>query len=99
MVGCSTAATEPDQSETVEPVDTAETASATVDADGDGFDTTTDCDDSDADTWPERLLNLTGNSAAPQWLCELAGRGALVFVLQPVERLRQHRKHIVLQRQ
>lgn len=41
----------------------------------------------DADVWPERLLGLDGHHPPPRWLAELIARGAIVAVLQSVERL------------
>lgn len=43
----------------------------------------------DADTWPERALGLAGGSSPP-WLRQFAARGAVVFVLQSIERLADH---------
>lgn len=44
----------------------------------------------DADAWPERLLGLDGSSGTPPWLTDLLGRGAIVCVLQSIERLVDH---------
>jgi len=45
---------------------------------------------SDAESWPERLAGLGEDVAAPKWLTELVGRGAIVYVPQSIERLKDH---------
>ncbi len=44
----------------------------------------------DADTWPERFAGLSADAQPPDWLSSLVGRGAVVYVPQSIERLRDH---------
>jgi dienelactone hydrolase len=44
----------------------------------------------DADTWPERFAGLTGDAKPVEWLTDLIARGAVVYVPQSIERLRDH---------
>jgi len=44
----------------------------------------------DADSWPERLAGLDEDATAPGWLTELVGDGAVVYIPQSIERLKDH---------
>ena len=44
----------------------------------------------DADTWPEKLAGVGGDAPPAGWLGELVARGAVVYVMQSVERLEDH---------
>lgn len=44
----------------------------------------------DADSWPERLAGLGEDAVAPKWLIGCVGRGAIVYVPQSIERLKDH---------
>jgi dienelactone hydrolase len=44
----------------------------------------------DADTWPERLAGLAGDTKPPEWLTTLVARGATVYIPQSIERLHGH---------
>ncbi len=44
----------------------------------------------EATTWPEQLAGLGGDTKPPLWLSNLLARGAIVYLPQSIERLRDH---------
>lgn len=44
----------------------------------------------DAENWPERVAGLGEDGEVPKWLTELVGDGAVVYLPQSIERLKDH---------